>query len=89
MWASDRWNERDVERRDGDAHEQRDELHLRRDGGRHADERGDDLGAGHIGNGSLTLVNSGTIDANASAGMQIQASGGLTNSGMLLVGRAT
>ena len=43
-------------------------------------------GAGHIGNGSLTLVNSGTIDANASAGMQIQASGGLTNSGMLLVG---
>jgi hypothetical protein len=43
-------------------------------------------GAGHIGNDSLTLVNSGTIDANGSAGMQIQANGGLTNSGTLLVG---
>ena len=42
-------------------------------------------GAGHIGNGQMTLVNSGTINANQSAGMIIQASGGLTNTGTLQV----
>ena len=42
-------------------------------------------GAGHIGNGQMTLVNSGTINANQSAGMVIQASGGLTNTGTLQV----
>jgi hypothetical protein len=40
-------------------------------------------GAGHIGNGSLTLVNSGTINANQSAGMTIQANGGVTNTGTI------
>jgi hypothetical protein len=40
-------------------------------------------GAGHIGNGRMTLVNSGTINANQSAGMTIQANGGATNSGTL------
>jgi hypothetical protein len=44
-------------------------------------------GAGSIGGGngstSLTLVNSGTIDANQSAGMTIQANGGTTNTGTL------
>jgi len=40
-------------------------------------------GAGHIGNGQLTLVNSGTINANASAGMIIQAAGGITNTGTI------
>jgi hypothetical protein len=43
-------------------------------------------GAGHIGNGTMTLVNSGTINANGSAGMLIQVNGGLTNSGTLMVG---
>jgi hypothetical protein len=40
-------------------------------------------GAGHIGNAQMTLVNSGTIDANQSAGMTIQANGGTTNTGTL------
>ncbi len=40
-------------------------------------------GSGHIGNGQMTLVNSGTINANASAGMTINANGGLTNTGTL------
>ncbi len=40
-------------------------------------------GAGHIGNGQMTLVNTGTINSNQSAGMTIQASGGITNSGTL------
>jgi hypothetical protein len=40
-------------------------------------------GAGHMGNNSMTLVNSGTIDANQSAGMTIQANGGITNTGTL------
>ncbi len=40
-------------------------------------------GAGHIGNGLMTLVNSGTINANASAGMTIDANGGLTNTGTI------
>lgn len=40
-------------------------------------------GAGHIGNGQMTLVNSGTINANQSAGMTIDANGGLTNTGTL------
>ncbi|HWW19802.1 MAG TPA: hypothetical protein VNZ06_03270 [Steroidobacteraceae bacterium] len=43
-------------------------------------------GAGHIGNNQMTLVNSGTIDANQFAGMIIQPSGGFTNNGTLLVG---
>src|SRR5258708_17046605 len=40
-------------------------------------------GAGHIGNGVMTLVNSGTgiINANQSAGMTLQVSGGITNPG--------
>jgi fibronectin-binding autotransporter adhesin len=42
-------------------------------------------GAGHIGNGQLTLVNSGTINSNGSAGMTIQANGGVTNTGTLEV----
>ncbi len=45
-------------------------------------------GAGHIGNGQLTLVNSGTINANQAAGMTIQANGGVTNSGTLQVAAA-
>src|SRR5205823_6241307 len=40
-------------------------------------------GAGHIGNGTMTLVNSGTINANQSAGMTLQATGGVTNTGTL------
>jgi hypothetical protein len=42
-------------------------------------------GAGHIGGGQMTLVNSGTINADQSAGMIIQTSGALTNSGTLAV----
>jgi hypothetical protein len=42
-------------------------------------------GAGHIGGGQMTLVNSGTINANQSAGMIIQTSGAFTNSGTLSV----
>src|SRR6266851_1896625 len=40
-------------------------------------------GAGHIGNSTMTLVNSGTINANQSAGMIIQLSGGATNTGTI------
>ena len=40
-------------------------------------------GAGHIGNGQMTLVNSGTINANQSAGMTIQVNGGVTNTGTI------
>src|SRR5258708_25728397 len=42
-------------------------------------------GAGHIGNGVMTLVNSGTgiINANQSAGMTLQVSGGITNTGTI------
>jgi hypothetical protein len=40
-------------------------------------------GAGQVGHGQMTLVNSGTIDANQSAGMTIQANGGVTNTGTL------
>jgi hypothetical protein len=40
-------------------------------------------GAGHIGNGQMTLVNSSIIDADQSAGMTIQTSGGTTNTGTL------
>jgi len=40
-------------------------------------------GAGNIGNGQMTLVNSGTINANQSAGMTIAASGGTTNTGTM------
>jgi hypothetical protein len=40
-------------------------------------------GAGHIGNNQMTLVNSGTINANQSAGMTIQANGGATNTGTI------
>jgi fibronectin-binding autotransporter adhesin len=40
-------------------------------------------GAGHIGNGQMTLVNSGTINSNGSAGITIQANGGVTNTGTL------
>lgn len=40
-------------------------------------------GAGHIGNGSMTLVNSGTIDANQSAGLTIAPNGGTTNTGTM------
>jgi CO dehydrogenase/acetyl-CoA synthase beta subunit len=40
-------------------------------------------GAGHIGNGQMTLVNSGTINANQSAGMTLQLSGGATNTGTI------
>ena len=40
-------------------------------------------GAGHIGNGQLTLVNSGTINSNGSAGMTIGANGGITNTGTI------
>ena len=38
-------------------------------------------GAGNIGNGQMTLVNSGTINANQSAGLTVQANGGATNMG--------
>ncbi len=40
-------------------------------------------GAGLIGNGRLTLINSGTINANQSAGMTINANGGATNTGTI------
>src|SRR5258708_11728438 len=42
-------------------------------------------GAGDIGNGVMTLVNSGTgiINANQSAGMTLQVSGGITNTGTI------
>ena len=40
-------------------------------------------GAGHIGNGQMTLTNSGTIDSDDSAGMVIQANGGTKNTGTL------
>ena len=40
-------------------------------------------GAGHIGNSLMTLVNSGTINANQSAGMTIQVNGGITNTGTI------
>jgi hypothetical protein len=40
-------------------------------------------GAGSIGNGNLTLVNSGTINANQSAGLTIQTNGGTTNTGTI------
>jgi hypothetical protein len=40
-------------------------------------------GAGNIGDGRMTLVNSGTINANQSAGLTIQANGGTTNTGLL------
>jgi fibronectin-binding autotransporter adhesin len=40
-------------------------------------------GAGQIGAGQMTLVNSGTINANASAGMTIEAFGGVTNTGTI------
>ncbi len=40
-------------------------------------------GAGNIGNGSMTLVNSGTINASQSAGMTLQVSGGVTNTGTI------
>jgi fibronectin-binding autotransporter adhesin len=42
-------------------------------------------GSGNIGNGQLTLVNSatGVINANGSAGMTIDANGGLTNTGTI------
>jgi hypothetical protein len=40
-------------------------------------------GAGQIGNGQITLVNSGTINSNQSAGITIHANGGVTNTGTL------
>jgi hypothetical protein len=40
-------------------------------------------GAGHIGNGQMTLINSGTINANQSAGMTIDANGGAINTGLM------
>jgi len=40
-------------------------------------------GGGQIGNGKLTLVNSGTINSNQSSGMTINANGGVTNTGTL------
>ena len=40
-------------------------------------------GAGNIGHGRMTLVNSGTINANQSAGLTIQANGGTTNTGTI------
>ncbi len=41
------------------------------------------IGAPAVGAGPLTLVNSGTINANASAGMTIETLGGLTNTGTI------
>src|ERR1700685_3673437 len=38
-------------------------------------------GAGQIGDNEMTLVNSGTINANASAGLTIDANGGASNTG--------
>src|SRR5258706_5340689 len=40
-------------------------------------------GAGQIGNGKMTLVNSGTINANQSAGITVNANGGATHTGTL------
>jgi hypothetical protein len=40
-------------------------------------------GAGTIGNGQMTLVNSGTINANQSAGLTINPAGGITNTGTI------
>ena len=40
-------------------------------------------GAGNIGNGQMTLVNSGIINANQSAGMTINPNGGVTNTGTI------
>ena len=40
-------------------------------------------GAGNIGGNRMTLVNSGTINASASAGLTIQANGGVTNTGTI------
>ena len=40
-------------------------------------------GAGNIGNGSMTLVNSGTINSNGSAGMTLSTAGGTTNTGTI------
>ena len=40
-------------------------------------------GSGNIGNGRMTLVNSGTINANQSAGMTIQPNGGTINTGTI------
>jgi fibronectin-binding autotransporter adhesin len=40
-------------------------------------------GAGNIGDGRMTLVNTGTINANGSAGLTIQANGGVTNTGTI------
>ena len=40
-------------------------------------------GAGHIGNGQMTLTNSGTINSDDSAGITIQANGGAKNTGTL------
>src|SRR3984885_833951 len=41
------------------------------------------IGAPALGEGLLTLANSGTINANASAGMTIDAAGGVTNTGTI------
>jgi len=38
-------------------------------------------GAGHIGNGQMDLVNSGTINANVSGGITIDVNDGFTNTG--------
>jgi fibronectin-binding autotransporter adhesin len=46
-------------------------------------------GAGQIGHGQMTLVNSGTINANASAGMTIDANDGFTNTGTVEATGAT
>jgi hypothetical protein len=40
-------------------------------------------GAGQIGHNQMTLVNSGTINANQSAGIIVDANGGLTNTGTM------
>ena len=40
-------------------------------------------GAGTIGHGQMTLVNSGTIDSNGSAGMVLNPNGGTTNTGII------
>jgi hypothetical protein len=46
-------------------------------------------GAGQIGHGQMALVNSGTINANASAGMTIDANDGFTNTGLVEASGAT
>jgi fibronectin-binding autotransporter adhesin len=46
-------------------------------------------GAGQIGHGQMALVNSGTINANASAGMTIDANDGFTNTGTVEASGAT